>query len=256
VYLARRTPQGTLVALRVVRVRRPLSDEQLRDVRRDLDRWQGTIHPALLRLHDVLWLPGKIVLALEYAPGGSLQDRVREEWPIPWREAVTWVWRLGRALGAAHQRGFAHGHVHPGKVLFGEDDEVKLSGPVLHPLAGLDPDEARPRFDPRLTPYLAPERFTRRLDPRTDVYGLGAVLYNLLTGRPLFVGRTSLEIIRKIQSETPARLGRFREDLPGGLQAVVDRALAKDPDRRFKNPAELEAALARVALFDPELHRD
>lgn len=227
-----------------------LADEHLLARFRDEARQAAELrHHHIARVFDFAASSEQAYLVEELLPGGSLAQRLaarraRGEQFSP-REAIDLLRPLAAALDHAHRRGVVHGDVRPATILFNAESEPVLSGFGMA--------AARAQRQPSLTsaPYLAPEQARGRApDPRTDVYALGAVLYELLTGRPPFVGESATAIVAALLLDVPAPPSMLRPDLPAALDPVVLRALARAPEERYPSAGALVEALA-TALGPP-----
>jgi serine/threonine-protein kinase len=181
---------------------------------------------------------GRPYLVMAYIEGPSL-DRVLADGPLPVDEAVTLAADVAAGLAAAHAAGVVHRDVKPANIVLGDDGVPHL---VDFGIARADDLTAMTRADHVLgtASYLSPEQARGEVPgPASDVYALGCVLHELLTGRPPFTGDTPLAVAYKHVHDEPPRLA----DVPADVEAVVRRALAKDPAERYATGAALEAAL-------------
>jgi serine/threonine-protein kinase len=194
---------------------------------------------------------------MEYLPGLSLDELVARHGPLPAARVVHFLRQLCGAPREAHEAGLVHRDIKPGNVIVcrhgGRHDVVKLLdfGLVRPPDVG-DPAATRLTKEGHIvgTPdFMSPEQANgvATLDARSDLYSLGAVAYFLLTGRPPFAGRTVLETLIAHLHQPPDPLTDHRPDVPGDLQAVVLRCLAKDPVQRYPDAEGLERALEGCA---------
>ena len=163
-------------------------------------------HPNIVRIYEVGEYEGGPYFALEFVTGGSLQAKLRGV-PQPVREAAALVETLARAVHAAHERGVIHRDLKPANILLTTDGAAKITDFGL--AKRLDVDAAQTRTGDILgTPsYMAPEQARGRngaVGPPTDVYALGAVLYEMLTGRPPFKGETVWDTLEQVIQQTPA----------------------------------------------------
>ncbi|MCO5166864.1 MAG: bifunctional serine/threonine-protein kinase/formylglycine-generating enzyme family protein [Planctomycetes bacterium] len=203
-------------------------------------------HPNILRVVTSGDHLGHPYLVTELAPGGDLKGRLRQG-PLAPADAAALVAALARGMAHAHARGVLHRDLKPANVVFGEDDIPKVMDFGLARLAG-----AR-----KLTQtgaalgtaaYMAPEQAAgERIDERVDVYGLGAVLYECLAGQAPFTGGSEIAVIKQVLTD-PVRPPRaLRPEVPAALEAIVLRALAKDPAVRHPTAAALAEDLERFA---------
>jgi Protein kinase domain/WD domain, G-beta repeat len=206
-------------------------------------------HPHVVRVHaaDLEASPPYLVQAL--LPGGSLRDRLREG-PLPAAEAAQIAIKLTGALAAVHARGVLHRDLKPDNVLLDDRGEPRLTdfGLAKRP----DGESQRLTKTGALlgTPaYMAPEQGAGEpCDERTDIYGLAAMLYALLSGRPPFEAPSLINLLDAVLHRAPQPLPA---EVPGPLRAVVTRALAKRPDERYPDMAAFGAALEQALSGDP-----
>ena len=183
-------------------------------------------------------------------PGGTLSERLRVSGTMSLADAVALMAPLAEALGHAHARGVLHRDLKPSNVLFDGEGRPCLADFGLARETGAQRQRLTLSGEALGTPhYMAPEQATaaRDMGPPVDVYGLCAVLFHLVTGRPPFEGATALQILERIVSQpapTPAALG---VEVPGSLQALLARGLSKDPALRYRDGDELAAALRACA---------
>jgi len=209
-------------------------------------------HPNVVRLWDLDDEAPDPYLVLEYVNGGTLADLIRHKGRIPF--AFTWaiIRQAVEGLAAAHKQGIVHRDVKPGNLLLGDDGHVKVADLGL---AIISADRRSKRVGPNETltmagtaAYLAPEQADNPAGATflADMYSLGATLYHALTGRLLFEGRSTSEVLMKHLRESPEPPGHFVSDLPAPCSAVIMKMLAKRPDDRFASYEELKAALGQA----------
>ena len=216
-------------------------------------------HPNTVRVLDYgSTKDGLFYLAMEYLDGESL-DKLLARGPLPWRRVLSIGQQIARALREAHELGVVHRDLKPGNVLLltldDDADHVKVLdfGLVKSFVEGHELEGRAITQQGMLMgspPYMAPEQGERnRADPRSDIYSLGTVLYEALTGRPPFSGGAPLEIILKHVNEPvpPLRTPRGLEPIPEALAAMVMKCLAKSPMDRFQSMDEVLSALQDVA---------
>jgi len=248
VHLARDRRLGRRVALKV------LPPEYAHDAvfRERFLREQRTTaaleHPAVVPVYDAGEADGRLYLAMRHVEGTDLRRLIDDEGPLDPVAAVRLLSPVAGALDAAHARGLVHRDVKPANVLLDRERHPYLCD------FGLTKDAASA---PGLTgtgqlvgtlDYLAPEQIRgEAVDVRADVYALGCVLYECVTGRAPFAGRSEAQTLWGHVQEEPVPPSQLRPGLPAALDAVVERALAKDPEERYASAGELAAA-ARVAV--------
>jgi len=206
-------------------------------------------HPHIVKVYHMGEERGQRYLVMELVAGGSLRDRLQQG-KLPWAEATRIALQVAGALGCAHERQIIHRDVKPGNILFDSQGQAKLSD---FGLAHLSDASTMTRTGTVMGTvlYLSPEQATgRHVDGRSDLYALGAVLYEMLTGQPPFTGPSAVSIIYKHLNEQPPKLRQIDPAIPPRLEAIVERLLHKDPDRRYGSAAELATALENVLQAD------
>jgi serine/threonine-protein kinase len=211
-------------------------------------------HPNTVQIYDYGHAQdGTFYYVMEYLPGMTLEELVRREGPLPPARAVHFLRQVCGALKEAHGRGLIHRDIKPGNVMVcergGIPDVAKLLdfGLVLAPES--ESDGGRLTRDGAITgtpAYLSPEQAggQEKVDARSDIYSVGALAYFLLTGQPLFPGRSGVKVLAAHLYEEPERLSARRPGVPADLEAVVLRCLAKAPEGRFPDVDSLDRALA------------
>ncbi|MCK6475132.1 MAG: serine/threonine protein kinase, partial [Planctomycetes bacterium] len=215
--------------------------------------------PHVVRLHDSGEHQGRLWLAMEYVPGRTLAEELRRRPGLSPVEAAGWVLQAARGLAAAHRCGLVHRDIKPANLLIAGDGTLKIADFGLARLAG-----ARTLTVTGTvlgTPqYIAPEQGRGlEADARSDLYSLGTVLYELLTGRPPFTGDAPDALIFQHNFAEPELPAALNPDVPHDLQAVCLKCLQKSPARRYPEAEVLIADLERIraglaplsALFGP-----
>jgi CheY-like chemotaxis protein len=202
------------------------------------------IHPNVCRLHDYGVADGLPYLTMEFVDGRDLGTVIDLEGPIPTRKALRILTQLTRAVAAAHAAGIVHRDLKPANVM------VRPSGEISVLDFGLAQDTTR--TDPRITRagatvgtphYMSPEQVQGRVvDERSDLYAIGAIAFELLSGRRMFTGRTFLSIAKKHLETTVSRGTLEGRGVPRELAATVLRCLEKKPEDRFPSAAALAAS--------------
>ncbi|MBX3471513.1 MAG: serine/threonine protein kinase [Planctomycetes bacterium] len=206
-------------------------------------------HPGVAKVHAFGEAEGQLYYVMDLVTGGDLDARLRARGRLPAREAAALVRDLALALAHVHARGILHRDLKPANVLFDERGRAKVVDFGLARLAGAD---ALTRTGMTLgTPsYMPPEQVEGRrdeVDARSDVYGLGAVLYHALSGQPPFLGPSAMNTLSLVLRERPRPVRELAPDVPAGLEAVCLRALEKRPVDRFCTADDLARALAPFA---------
>ena len=212
-------------------------------------RAAAVVHPNVVTVFDEGRDGADAFMVMELVPGKTLREIVAERGPLPPHEVSRLVRQVAGALDAAHAAGVIHCDVKPANVIVDPEGVAKLTDFGIA-RAARDRDEQELLGTAR---YIAPERVEGGpVTARTDVYGLGLVAYELLTGRPAFDGATSEELVRERLVGPPPSLRHARVGLDDRLDAIVGRALATDPDRRYASAGAFARAFSEVADRDSD----
>ncbi|MBX3248962.1 MAG: serine/threonine protein kinase [Myxococcales bacterium] len=209
-------------------------------------------HPNILECTDMGQADdGAPFLVLDLLRGDALDEVIRREGVLPVARAVRIALQIAGALGAAHEKGIVHRDLKPDNVFLLRGDDVRVLDFGISKFASLDQSGVGTKTGSILgTPYyMAPEQFrdASRVDARADVYALGVILYECLSGRVPFQASTLPELALMIAADSPARLDTIRTDLPAELVDVVMRAMEKAPNARFASMDELAGAIGPFA---------
>jgi beta-lactam-binding protein with PASTA domain/predicted Ser/Thr protein kinase len=249
VYLAEDEELGRRVAIKILNDRHASDDSFVERFRREAKNAAGLSHPNIVSIYDRGEAEGTYYIAMEYLEGRSLKDRIVAEGPLPIPAAIEATRQILRALGFAHRGGIVHRDVKPHNVLLAQDSaerRYKVTDFGISRTSASQMTEAGSIVG--TAQYLSPEQARGApVDQRSDIYSVGIVLYELLTGQLPFTGETPLEIAMKHLSEIPKPPSALRPEVSPDLDMVVLRALAKDPAERFDSAADMDAELARVA---------
>jgi len=248
IYRATDETLGRAVAVKVL-AERYAGDESVRErfTREALAAARLSGRPNIVTIFDVGEAGGRPFIVMEYLGGGSLDEKLREG-PVAPGQAVVWLRQAANALDAAHAEGVVHRDVKPGNLLLDRDGTLHVADFGIASAAGMD-SMTKTGTVIGTAGYLSPEQAQGdRASPASDRYALGIVAWELLTGSRPFEGDTAAaEAAAHVHADVP-RISEARPDLPAELDAVFDRALAKDPGARYGSAAEL------VADLDAALH--
>jgi WD40 repeat protein len=214
-------------------------------------------HPNVVQIHHIGEADGLPFLELEYLDGGSL-DRHLDGTPWPARRAAALVEPLARGVAEAHRLGLVHRDLKPSNVLLSAEDVPKVSDFGLAKAVAADSGLTATGSILGTPSYMAPEQAggkTREVGPAADVYALGAILYELLTGRPPFRGATVLETLEQVKAAEPVPPSRLVPRLPRDVETITLKCLQKDPDRRYESATALADDLRRYQAGAPILAR-
>ena len=247
VYLAQDLKHGRQVALKVMRPELAATlgaDRFLREVAIAAQ----LNHPHILPMHDSGEADGVLYYVMPYVEGESLSARLKREGPLPVADAVRLAREVAEALVYAHKRGIIHRDIKPANILLNEGHALVADFGIARAVGAEGDAITKTGLAVGTPQYMSPEQATgaREVDGRTDVYALGAVLYEMITGEPPFTGPTPQSIIARSLTERPRALSATRDGLPPGLEPVVAKALAKTAADRYPTAASLAEALAAV----------
>jgi tRNA A-37 threonylcarbamoyl transferase component Bud32 len=255
VYRARQVKLNRGVALKMVLSGGHASADELARFRTEAQALAGLSHPNILQVYEVGEKDGLPYFSMEFCPGGGLDKRLAGK-PLPPREAAALVRTLALAVQAAHEKGIVHRDLKPANVLLAADGTPKVTDFGLAKRLG---EQGRTASGAVLgTPsYMAPEQAQGKKDvaPAADVYALGAILYECLTGRPPFLAATPLDTILQVISDEPAPPRSLQPALPRDLETVCLKCLQKEPGRRYASAADLAEDLRRYLAGEPIVAR-
>jgi eukaryotic-like serine/threonine-protein kinase len=252
VYCAEDSQLGRRVAVKMLH-RRFAEDQQFVErFRREASSAAGLQHPNIVGIFDRGEWDGTYYIAMEYVEGRTLKDIIREKGPAPPEAAVDITLQILRAARFAHKRGIVHRDIKPHNVLIDQDGRVRVTDFGIARAGTSDMTETGSIMG--TAQYLSPEQAQGRpVDARSDLYSIGIVLYELLTGTVPFDADSPVTVALKQVNETPIPPRERVPEIPPALDAIVLRAMEKDPARRFADADEFIAALeaGRVAPLPP-----
>ncbi len=243
VYLGRNLTNNTVVAVKVLNQEYTAEPKFVARFRREAEMAQRLQHPNIVRMLDY-GVEGNVhFLVMEYVEGKTLSDIIAEHGALPVETAVGIAGQICQALDAAWQAGIVHRDIKPHNIMVTPGGVVKVMDFGIARMSTLTSLTQSGMFmgTPR---YLSPEMAKgEKTDIRSDLYGLGIVLYEMLTGDVPFTADSPWALIRQQIETPPPPLKSRRQGVPDWLEAVIAKALAKDPNLRFQTPAEMLAAL-------------
>ena len=253
VWKARQVKLNRLVALKMVLGEQRAGSKELIRFLAEAAAVAAVKHPHVVQVYEYGDANGRPFLAMEYLPGGSLTDRLEQTGPLDAKAAAKLVGTLADAVQAAHGLGIVHRDLKPGNVLHDELGTPKVTDFGLAKRAG--GSELTATQAVMGTPaYMAPEQArgeTKFVGPQADVYSLGVILYESLTGTRPFEAPDPLALLRKVAEEEPERPGKRVPGLPRDVELICLKCLAKDPAERYPTAGALEVDLGRSARADP-----
>ena len=251
VYKAHDTRLDAEVAVKVIRTENlapSILERALKRFEREAKALARLTHPNIVKVIDYGEYEDKPYLVLEYLPGGSLKKRLGK--PIPWQEAFQLILPIARALDYAHRQNMIHRDVKPSNILMTEDGEPMLTDFGIAKV--LDLDETADLTGTGMgigTPeYMAPEQWQGNTSTQSDLYSLGVVLYEMITGRKPYTANTPAALLLKQATESLPRPITFVSDLPIFVERMLSKSLAKNPSERFENAEQLAIALEKLNI--------
>jgi serine/threonine-protein kinase len=238
VYKARQVSLNRIVAVKVILAGYHAGAVELARFRQEGEAIANLQHPNIVQVHELGIHEGSAYLVMEYCRGGSMASLLQNG-RLPAEEAARLVATLAQAMQAAHQKGIIHRDLKPANVLLGEDGTPKISDFGL----------ARRVEDDRLTQtgallgtpsYMAPEQAQgQQLGPAADIWALGAILYECLTGQRPFRGSSMLETLDQVRHADPPPVRALAPNVPRDLETICLKCLQKDPAHRYHSAAHL-----------------
>jgi hypothetical protein len=261
IYLARQLEPSRLVALKMILSGEHASADELARFHAEAELAAQLQHPNIVTIHEVSQCQGRPYLTLEYIEGGSLAGYLKEHKKLKPRQAAELVHQLARAVQFAHKREVLHRDLKPANILLAphpDEDEAPLPWVpkvtdfgLAKPLKSMT-GAAGPRTQTGAilgTPrYMAPEQVKAKkgkVGPAADVYALGAILYEVLTGKPPFDEGSTVDILLKVATQEPTPPRKLRPKIPRDLETICLKCLQKDPERRYASAQELAEDLRR-----------
>jgi serine/threonine-protein kinase len=253
VYKARQKKLNRLVALKMVLSGPHARPDQLARFTTEAQAVARMQHPNIVQIYEIAELDGLPYFTLEYVDGGSLAERIHDKLLDP-REAGRLMETVARAMAYAHRLNIIHRDIKPGNILmtsdgapkiadFGlakkleDDSQISHSGAIMGTPAYMPPEQARGD--------------TRNFGPAVDIYALGAMLYELLTGRPPFHGSSVIDTLQQVVTRDPLPVRQLQPMAPRDLETICHKCLQKDPAKRYLTADELADDLHRFLVGEP-----
>src|SRR5256714_1020347 len=253
VYRAHQKSLNRTVALKVIGLGPWATETHLKRFRREAEAAASLEHPGIVPIHEVGERDGQCYFSMKFIEGGQLDEVVRRT-PVSFRQAAELIAKVARTVHYAHEHGILHRDIKPGNILLDKNGEPHLTDFGLARLLDTQSSVTR-TIDVLGTPsYMAPEQAageTTKLSKATDVYGLGAVLYQLLTGQPPFAGGTTYETIRLLRDTEPRQPRLLNSEIDRELSTICLKCLEKDPKRRYSSALALAEDLEHWLKHEP-----
>jgi serine/threonine-protein kinase len=240
VYLAEDQELGRSVAIKMLDERHSQDEQFVERFRREAKNAAGLSHPNIVSIYDRGQAEGTYYIAMEYLEGRTLKELLITRGPTPLAVAIDYARQILSALGFAHRHGIVHRDIKPHNIVVAPDGRLKVTDFGIARSGTSQMTETGSIIG--TAQYLSPEQAKGApVTPASDIYSVGIVLYEMLTGTVPFTGDTPLEIAMKHLSTTPLPPSEARPDVPHELDSIVLRALAKDPEDRYQSADEMDA---------------
>ncbi len=253
VFRARQKSLNRVVALKVIGLGQWARKAHLRRFRREAEAAAGLDHPGIVPIYEVGERDGSCYFSMKLIAGGQLDEVVRQT-PFSLHQAAELIAKISRTVHHAHEQGIVHRDIKPGNVLLDAKGEPHLTDFGLARLVEAESTVTRTLEVMGTPSYMAPEQAAGNhasIGRATDVYGLGAVLYQLLTGHPPFAGGTTYETIRLLLETEPRPPRLWNRKIDRDLSTICLKSLAKEPARRYPSALALAEDLERWLKHEP-----
>src|SRR5262252_3196290 len=257
VYRARQKSLNRTVALKVIGLGHWATEGHLKRFRREAESAASLDHSGIVPIYEVGERDGSCYFSMKLIEGGQLDDVSKRE-PISIRQAVELIAKVARTVHYAHEHGILHRDIKPGNILLDQNGEPHLTDFGLARLVETESTVTRTLEVLGTPSYMAPEQAVGNnsaLTAATDVYALGAVLYQLLTGHPPFAGGTTYETIKLLLDTEPRQPRAWNPKIDHDLSTICLKCLEKDPQRRYSSALALAEDLERWLRHEPILAR-
>src|SRR4029453_18997356 len=253
VFRARQKSLNRVIALKVISLGQWASKVHLKRFRLEAEAAAKLEHPGIVPIHEVGERDGSCYFSMKFVEGGQLDEVARRE-PMPIRRAVELIAKVARTVHYAHEHGILHRDIKPGNILLDAKGDPHLTDFGLARLVESESSVTQ-TLDVLGTPsYMAPEQAVGNnaaVSSATDVYGLGAVLYQLLTGQPPFAGGTTYETIKLVLDTEPRQPRLLNPKIDRDLSTICLKCLEKDPKRRYSSALGLADDLEHWLKHEP-----
>jgi tetratricopeptide (TPR) repeat protein/predicted Ser/Thr protein kinase len=258
VFKAQQRGVKRVVALKMILAGHHIDPEKMARFRTEAEAVAHLRHPNIVQLYEVGEMDGKPYFSLEYVDGGSLSAKVRGK-PMPAKAAAEIAMKLAEAMAYAHQNGILHRDLKPANVLLAKDGTPKITDfGLAKRIEDQDSTVTRDGAVMGSPSYMAPEQAEgkiREVGTLADVYSLGAILYEMLSGRPPFKGETVIDTLALVKTQEPAPPRQDNTQKSRDLEVICLKCLQKDPSRRYATAKELADDLQRFLNDEPILAR-
>jgi len=253
VYKARQVGLNRLVAVKMIRGGDQARPEQFARFRVEAEAVAQLYHPNIIQIHDIGAVDELPFVSLELLDGGDLGDRLAGS-PQPGRAAAELLVTLAKAIQVAHEAGIVHRDLKPSNILFTADGVAKITDFGLAKRLESDSNQTETGQIMGSPSYMAPEQargHARNVGPAADIYALGAIFYEMLTGRPPFKGETPVETIRQVTDDEVVPPSRLVPRVARDLETICLKCLHKEPQKRYASAQALAEDLERFLRGEP-----
>src|SRR5436305_5094416 len=253
VYRAHQKSLNRTVALKLIGLGHWATEAHLKRFRREAEAAASLEHPGIVPIHEVGEREGTCYFSMGFIEGDQLDAVIRRE-PMPVRRAAELIAKVARTVHYAHEHHILHRDIKPGNILLDAEGEPHLTDFGLARLVETEGTVTRTMEVMGTPSYMAPEQAcgnNAELTAAADIYGLGAVLYQLLTGAPPFVGRSAYETVRLLLETDPRQPRLLNPKVDRDLSTICLKCLEKDPQRRYSSALALAQDLERWLRHEP-----
>ena len=239
IYRAKDLEEDRIVAVKILKTEFAGSDEFLRRFRNESKAIALLSHPNIVKIYDVGFTDKVQFIVMEYVDGVTLTDYIEQQGLLKWRDAVHFTVQILRALQHAHDRGIVHRDVKSSNVMLLRDGTIKV---MDFGIARFNRENNKTMSDKTIgsVHYISPEQARGDItDERSDIYSVGVVLYEMLTGKKPFDGDNPMSIVLKHMQSTAKRPSELNSTIPEGLEQIVMRAMQKEPSHRYQTAGEM-----------------
>lgn len=239
VYKARDKAEDRIVAVKILKDEFLANEEFIRRFRNESRAIALLSHPNIVKIYDVLFGEFVQMIVMEYIDGITLKEYIEHQKVIRWKEAVHFTVQILRALQHAHDKGIVHRDIKPQNIMLLQDGTIKVMDFGIARFARTEPQTMTDKAIGSVH-YISPEQARgERIDEKTDIYSVGVMLFEMLTGQLPFQGESPVSVALKQIQDVPKKPRDINPKIPEGLEYITLRAMQKDPANRYQSAAEM-----------------